>query len=160
MKAFVVAIALAAVASAEIVQPSGSAGVNNAVPQYAEARDSAYADASFGGSFSKPAVTYSSGHSLYSNDPGFSFGGSFGSNGVNVHGNSLFSSDLLNTGLNIVIGLFAFSLIMQIVSKIVSSSFFDEIFESGRSLSSDDMVYYANLARTAYEKYEEMNTPK
>ncbi|TRY76676.1 hypothetical protein TCAL_16977 [Tigriopus californicus] len=153
-------------------------GNNNAVPQFAEPRDTSYgvpsstfSDSSFnsGGTFSnagpsgfssgptftKP-ITYSSGQSFYSNDPGFNagIGGSFGNTGGGL--SASFPSDLISTGLNLVLGLFAFSLIMQIVTKVASSSLFDNLFKA-RALESDNMVELANFAMKAYRRYEEMN---
>ena len=72
---------------------------------------------------------------------------------------SLFPSDLIQTGLSIVLGIFAFSLLIQILTKVVNSNLFDDLFK-GRSMSSDDIVHYTNMVMNAYQKYEEMNTPK
>ncbi len=104
-------------ALAEVAPPEGK-------PVFAEARDTSYsvpASTSYDSSFSSAPVSYSSGNSYYS-DPGFSagLGGSFGSGGVGVHAGAnlgtggFFGADLISTALNIVLGLFALSLILQV----------------------------------------------
>lgn len=44
----------------------------------------------------------------------------------------------------------------QIVTKVMSSSFFDNLFDA-RSLTSDDLVLYTNMAMNAIKKFDEMN---
>lgn len=102
-------------------QQSAQVGPGPVVSQFAEARDTSYgvptttySDSGFSSYNSKP-ITYSSGHSVYSNDPGFSFGGSLGTGGAHVQANSLLpTNNLIETGLSIVLGIFALSLVMQV----------------------------------------------
>jgi hypothetical protein len=119
MNRFLIVLTLAAVALAEVPSSSSS---NSAVPQYAEARDTTYTSNTFGeqsggGSFSSSSpVQYQSGHSFYNEPQALNFGASLGHNGLNVGGNSLLGNDLINTGLTIVLSLFAFSVLMQVHS--------------------------------------------
>ena len=143
--------------------------VNDAAkPVFAEARDTSYgvpSSTTFDSSFSSAPVSYSSGSSFYS-DPGFSagLGGSFGSGGVSAHaganlgtGGGFFGGDLISTALNIVLGLFAFSLILQIVQKVFDAAIFEGLVQEARSMSSDDMVFYTNMAVNAAKKVEEFS---
>ena len=48
----------------------------------------------------------------------------------------------------------------QIVTKVAASSIFEDLFETGRSLSDDDVLRYTQMAVDAYNKFEQMNMPK
>lgn len=128
--------------------------------QFAEARDSnnwssdaAYSSSSFTQTYTKPP-TYSS-NSFAAGDAAW---GAYDQGFVaSAPSTSILGVDLLSAGLNIVLGLFAFSLIMQIVSKLMATPLLDNFFDA-RAMNSDDMVMYANMAMNAYKKYEEMNS--
>ena len=129
---------LVVLASAAAAEDSAAA----AAARFPQPRDSSFApvagDAFYGGAQSGAV----------------DLGGSFGASGLNVHGSSYFPADIVNTALSVVLGLFALSLVLQIVTKIVASPLLDGLF-TGRSMSSDDIVRYTNLIVGAYEKFAE-----
>jgi len=112
MKSFV-AFCLFSLAAADVVpqaQPQSQPGVP------AEARDSdgwttvdAGSYSNFGGQAYEPWQPSSGSAGLSGG-----FGGGFNGNGISSHSGAVFGSDLVNTALSIVFGLFAFSLIMQV----------------------------------------------
>jgi len=162
MKAFLATVLLL-VASASANQPMQAK--QDTVPHsQATDRDTGYtstsgfsSDFQSAGNYQKP-LAYNSGTSYYNNDPGFNVQAGFGTNGLNA--GSLFPADLIQTGLSIVLGIFAFSLLVQILTKVASSNLFDDLLGKGRSMSPDDLAHYTNMVMDAYHKFEEMNTPK
>ncbi len=102
--------------------------------------------------------------------PGFSagLGTSFGQGGASAYaggnlspvgggGVGLFGSDFLSTALNIVLALLGFSLLVQLVGKVLPLFDIDEILDTGRSLSSDDVATYTGMVMNGIEKFDKLN---
>jgi len=179
MNSFIAVLLLAVASASAAVQPIHQHQGNNekVVTQYAEDRD-----ATPGGSYTVPTSTFvdngsqgfvSTGSSFQQGQPALQqynsqAGGAYynenpssyhaqGLQGGFGNGASLFPVDLIQTGLSIVLGIFAFSLVVQILTKVAKSNIFDDLFDKGRAMSSDDMVHYTNMVMEAYSKFDQMN---
>jgi len=61
----------------------------------------------------------------------------------------------LNTALTIVFALVGFSLLIQLITKIMAAPFIADLFE-GRSLSPDNIIDYTNMAMNGIQKMQEI----
>jgi len=66
-----------------------------------------------------------------------------------------FGQGFLGTAIQVVLGLFAFSLLISLVTKVAGASFFADIFE-GRSLDPDSLAIYTEMALNGIEKAKKM----
>lgn len=82
--------------------------------------------------------------------------GDFGGVGAQADFNVGFpGQSFLNTALTIVFGLVGFSLLIQLVTKIMAAPFFDDIFGK-RSLDAQTLADYTHMAMSAIDKVQDI----
>jgi len=63
-----------------------------------------------------------------------------------------FGGNFLTTAIQVVMGLFAFSLLISLITKFAGASFLSDIFDSERSFNPDTVSMYTELALNGIEK--------
>lgn len=63
-----------------------------------------------------------------------------------------FGGNFLTTAIQVVMGLFTFSLLISLITKFAGASFLSDIFDSERSFNPDTVSMYTELALNGIEK--------
>jgi|ERR1711877_2106 len=181
MKPFVVTLLALAAASAEInVAPGGPSGPNNLMGTssnivgqnsasgglptsvFAESRN---AGDSYGAPSAPIIDSYSSSsNAAWASDPApqaypYNFGGgaSFAAPGFNANAEvGVPGQSFLNTALTIVFALVGVSLIIQMITKIMAAPFLQKLFGEARSLDTNTLMDYTNMAMNGIQRMKEI----
>ena len=88
----------------------------------------------------------------------FGTGANGGGLGFNANADVGFPGQtFLNTALTIVFALVGFSLLINLITKIMAAPFIADLFGGeGRSLTPDNIVDYTNMAMNAIQKFQQI----